>query len=460
MATIVARPTSQPRWPNGQRQGRRRKPLTSINRAQSIRIPKRFTRTTHNYSNQSTILEYVKHCTEQFGVRAHIEFKTEISQAWFDEKARVWRLRTTEGDEHAARVAVTAVGQLNQPRMPELADIDQFVGTSFHSARWNHGHDLTGRSVAVIGNGCSAAQFVPKIAEQVQQLHIFQRSPKWIIPKWSRKITPLGAHPVPQRISRAGWYASAEVIAHSPINHGMWGRVLTAAAKWHLLHQISELELRAKLTPNYPFGCNRMILSNDYYPTLTRDNVTLVTEPIERVTPTGIATADGRLRTVDTIIYATGFHSTHFLAPLQITGPGGSLHARWREAPDAYLGMMVPGFPNFFMLYGPNSSSASNSVIAMLESQARYVASSLDMIGDNKTVDVTPEAFDDYQKALRRRLASTVWTEQCTSWYKNGTDGHITNLWPRRVSTYRWLTRHPERKHLVISSSVGGTSCA
>lgn len=413
---------------------------------------------TNTYAAQPQILDYLRHCADTYRIRPHIHFRAEVTQADFDTATNRWRLRTADGAVHTAQVLITAVGQLHRPRVPELPGAGDFNGKAFHSARWDHGHQLAGKSVAVIGNGCSAVQFVPRIAPEVRKLHVFQRSPKWIIPKLDRKfLRPtrwlFKRIPLLQKLNRASWFLMAETIAYSPIHRGLLGRGITAMARFQLRRQIRDPRLRAKLRPDYAFGCNRMILSNDYYPALNRENVDLVTEPISRVTGNGILTADGQLHQVDTIIYATGFHSTQFLAPIRITGPGGELHERWRDGASAYLGLAVPGFPNLFTLYGPNSSSASNSVIYMLESQVSYVLRCLEVLGEQQSMEVTEQAHAEFAAFLGKELALTVWGGDCRSWYKTE-GGKITGLWPLRASAYRRATRKPDLAHFHIAVPV------
>jgi cation diffusion facilitator CzcD-associated flavoprotein CzcO len=410
---------------------------------------------TRTYADQSAILDYLVRCARRHGIPAHIRFDTEVVSARYDPHAKAWLLRTADGGEHAARALITATGQLNRPRLPELEGASGFRGTAFHSARWDHGHDLAGKSVAVIGNGCSAAQFVPRIAPQVERLAVFQRSPKWIIPKldreyWAATQRTLGRHGWARRLERAVWFLMAESIAYSPVRQGAMTRGLSELARRHLQRQVPDPVLRAKLTPHYPFGCNRMILSNDYYPALMRQNVELVTDRIRRLTPDGIETADGRERAFDTVIYATGFESTDFLAPIEVEGPAGRLHDRWRNGASAYLGMTVPGFPNLFILYGPNTSSANNSVVYMLENQVRYLIHCLGAIGDGGAMEVRRAAFEEYNRRLTARIDSTVWKESCTSWYKTDS-GMVTNLWPERAYRYRVATRRPEMAHYRTS---------
>jgi cation diffusion facilitator CzcD-associated flavoprotein CzcO len=403
------------------------------------------------YAGQPGILAYIRRCSERHGVQPHIRFGAEVTQARFDENAGLWRLRTASGARYAARVLVTATGQLNRPRVPEFAGADDFTGAAFHSARWDHGHDLTGRSVAVIGNGCSAVQFVPRIAPVVRELTVFQRSPKWIIPKFDREHGRLDRLvdrvPGSGAARRATWFAMAETIAYSPVRRGVAGRGLAGLARLHLRHQIPDPALRAQLRPDFPFGCNRMILSNDYYPALMRPNVRLVTDPIVRLAEEGVVTADGRMHRADTLVHATGFHSTAFLSPIEVEGPGGRLHDLWRDGASAYLGITVPGFPNLFMLYGPNTSSANNSVIYMLESQVRYLLACLEVIGGRAcSMEVTESAFAHQQRALEAELARTVFRYECSSWYRTGS-GRVTNPYPGRAWRYRLATRRPDLAH-------------
>ena len=326
-----------------------------------------------------------------------------------------------------------------------------FRGTGFHSAQWDANHDLSGRTVAVVGNGCSAVQIVPQIAPKVAQLFVFQRSAKWILPKWDRQSGPAAQRLFRRftglrKLSRAAWFLLADLIAYSPFRGGLLRRALTAVAGFHLRRQIADPELRSKLAPTFPFGCNRLIFSDDYYPAVARNNVELVTEGIARIVPNGIETADGRVREVDTIIYATGFPSTRFLAPMEIRGPGGLLSDLWRDGASAYLGIAVPGFPNLFILGGPNTSPTNNSVIYMIESQVRYVIGCLEMIRRDGAMEVRPEVFAEYQHSMRSWLKDTVWNGQCRSWYKTES-GLITNTWPLRAYRYRLATRLPSPAH-------------
>ena len=408
-------------------------------------------RSTRRYASQPEILGYLKRCARKYGVEAHLKLETEITHASFDKGAEVWRLRTASGDEHQARALVTASGQLSRPSLPGIEGHGDFTGRAFHSAQWDANHDLAGRSVAVIGNGCSAVQIVPRIAPKVDRLYVFQRSAKWILPKWEGQSGPVARwlfrrFSWSQKLSRATWFLLAELIAYSPSRGGLFRRAMTAVARLHLRRQIADRELLSKLSPTFPFGCNRLIFSDDYYPALGRSNVELVTDGIARIVPNGIQTSDGRVREVDTIIYATGFESTRFLAPMEIQAPAGLLSDLWRNGASAYLGIAVPGFPNFFILGGPNTSPTNNSIVYMIESQVRYVIGCLEMIRKDGAIDVRPDVFAEYQRSMRSWLKDTVWNGQCSSWYKTES-GLITNTWPLRAYRYRLATRRPSPAH-------------
>jgi cation diffusion facilitator CzcD-associated flavoprotein CzcO len=405
------------------------------------------------YPRQPEILAYLQRCVREYGLRPHIRFNTEIADARFDDDSGQWALRTTGGKELSADVLVCGLGQLNRPRMPDIEGIREFEGTAFHSARWNHEHDLTDRTVAVIGNGASAAQFVPEIAKQAGKVYLFQRTPSWIAPKKDRRYSPFTRwvldHVAPIRALYRQWLYWRQEMFFLPIRGGLGGRFGTAWARRHREDQVPDLALRARLTPDYPIGCKRVVMSDDFYPALARDNVELVTEPIDRITRTGIRTTDGQDLPVDTLIYGTGFHATGFLAPLAITGRDGTrLDEVWKEGAHAYLGMTIPRFPNLFLLYGPNTNLGHNSIILMIERQTGYVLRCVRAMGRRDLAWVSPRAsaMADYDRDTQAALAKTVWNEGCTSWYKTET-GKITNNWPHTTIRYWWATRRPRLEH-------------
>lgn len=400
-------------------------------------------RWSRSFPLQREILAYLHRCAEEFGLGAHIRLGTEIVSARFDESDEVWRLRTAAGDEHAARVLVSGVGQLNRPRYPDVPGMRTFGGTAFHSAEWRHDHDLTGRRVAVIGTGPSAVQFVPEIARQADKVFVYQRSANWVVPKPDREFGPrqltLRDRITPFRLFLRGLtYMRAETVIYWAIRGGKLAGIAQYVARKHLEKQISDPFLRAKLTPDFPIGCKRILISDDWYPTLARDNVELVTEPVSRVIRSGIDTVDGVHRPVDTIVYGTGFLATEFLKPMDIVGRDGvRLHDVWKDGAAAYLGITVPGFPNLFMLYGPGTNLGHNSIIHMIESQAAFI---LRKIREGGVHEVTQAAYDRHQDRLAAALRDTAFSADCNSWYKNA-DGRVTTNWGLRTLTYRLATR-------------------
>jgi cation diffusion facilitator CzcD-associated flavoprotein CzcO len=400
------------------------------------------------YSPQSEILAYFEDCAGREGLLPHCRFRTEVESADFDEEAGVWRLRTKDGEQFAAEILVSAVGQLSRPSYPRLPGLEDFRGKTFHSARWDHGYDLAGKRVAVIGNGASAVQFVPHVAAVAGKLSLFQRSNHWITPRGDRAYTArekdlFRRFPWFRRLHRGLIYALLEknFFVFRP---GSWmARRMERSARAHLADQVKDPVLRSKLTPDYPIGCKRILVGDDYYPALVRDHVEVVTDAIARVTEDAVVTADGREHPVDAIVYGTGFVTTEFLAPLRVRGRGGlRLEDAWKEGAEAYLGVAVAGFPNFFLLYGPNTNLGHNSILYMVETQVRYVMACLRAMQERRLrwLDVKAAAMAAYNRALQAALAGTVWAGGCHSWYKNDS-GRITNNWADSTLRYRWRLR-------------------
>lgn len=406
------------------------------------------------YASQAEILAYLRHCADAYGLRSHLHFHTEVTGAEFDEAAGVWRIQVAGAGTLEARVLVSACGQLNRPAYPKLRGLERFGGTQFHSARWDHGAPLEGKRVAVIGTGASAIQFVPQLVPRVRQLFLYQRSAPYVIPKPDRAYTPaeqalFSRLPVSQALSRwwTYWQHEARVLAFvGPA----WVRgYFERSFRRHLARSIPDPQLRKALTPADPIGCKRVLLANDYYPALTRPNVEVVTDGIREVTPHGVITVDGKEREVDALIFGTGFQATEFLAPMRITGLGGrELNAAWREGAEAYLGITVSGFPNLFLLYGPNTNLGHSSIVFMLESQVRYVLACLRVLRERRLrfLDVRPDAQRRFNARLQRALERSVWAAGCTSWYRTA-DGKNTNNWPGFTFHYHRQTRAPELAH-------------
>jgi cation diffusion facilitator CzcD-associated flavoprotein CzcO len=403
---------------------------------------------TRRYPRQREILAYLEHCADKYGVRPHLRLNTEVTAATFDEQANRWRVTTADGEDRMFDVVVSGVGQLNRPRLPDIPGISTFEGAGFHSARWDHDHDLAGRRVAVIGNGSSAAQFIPRIARAAGHLDVYQRTPNWVIPKMDGEYGPrerlaFQRLPLLQTANRERIYRFIEGLVFPVVVGGWSRRVITKRAQDHLRQQVRDPELRAKLTPTYPIGCRRIVIDSDFYPALTRPNVDVVTDPITRIVPNGIETAGGDVREADTIIYATGFRTTDFLAPIEITGrEGRRLHEVWKTGAEAYLGVAVPHFPNLFLLYGPNTNLGHNSIIIMIESQVRYIMGCLPLLSARGPMEVRQAAMDAWRRTLDHAMARTVWEASCRSWYKNAA-GRVTNNWPRPTTVYRRITQAP-----------------
>jgi cation diffusion facilitator CzcD-associated flavoprotein CzcO len=419
------------------------------------------------WAPQGEILAYMDHCAEKYGILPHVRFGTEIAGARFDEAAGVWRLRTTAGEEIVADVVVSGVGQLNRPAVPALPGLDRFRGERFHSARWNHAYDLRGKRVAVVGNAASAIQFIPQIAPLVRRLFILQRSPNWMLPRRDRAYGAaekrrFARWPWLARLYRWWLWLSYEMRFPLIRQKPLMSRWVERAARRYIDETVADRSLRAVLVPDYPVAGKRLLISDDYYPTLNRPNVEVVTSGIERLTEDAVVMRDGRVLAVDCVILATGFETTSFLAPMAIAGRGGRvLHEEWRGGARAYLGLTVSGFPNFFMMYGPNTNLGHNSIIFMIECQTRYILECLRQMDerDLQWIDLHPEEMAEYNARLQRELAGTVWAATPRSWYKTA-GGTITNNWPGSTVRYWWRTRKADLACYETARRTAGARAA
>ncbi|WP_328589101.1 flavin-containing monooxygenase [Actinomadura logoneensis] len=359
---------------------------------------------------QEEILEYLWHCARKYEVLPRIRFGTEVTGAEWDEAEAVWRVSTSDGTV-SARVLVSACGQLNRPVLPEIEGRDSFAGPAFHSSRWQDGVDLAGKRVAVLGTGASAIQIVPELARVAGRLHVFQRSAPYVITKpdrpyraWEKAV--LRSVPGAYTVSRARIYTQFEARALGFVKYPKLMGVMVRRFRKKLEAEIGDARLVERLRPDYPMGCKRILLSDDYYPALGSPHVELVTDRIARITPSGVVTADGTERELDAIVYATGFASTEFLAPMKIVGRDGrELGDAWRDGgASAHLGITVSGFPNLFLLYGPYTNLGHNSIIYMLESQFRYVVGCVAAMrrGRLDWIEVRPEVQDAFDRGCGR----------------------------------------------------------
>jgi cation diffusion facilitator CzcD-associated flavoprotein CzcO len=401
-----------------------------------------------SFATQPEIQAYLQRVVDDHGVRDHIRFGHEVLDArWLPGDQR-WALRTA-GGEHTADILVSAHGGLSAPSVPDLPGLDTFEGTVFHSAAWDHDHDLRGERVAVIGTGASAVQIVPKIQPLVAHLDVFQRTPAWVLPRLDnpvpdRRRARYRRYPALQALTRLSQYVSREAMVPVLTRRPALGRRLERIALGHLHSQVTDPDLRERLTPAFSLGCKRILLSNDYYPALTRPNAELVTSGIRAVGPKGITTDDGVTHELDTIVLATGFAATDHPIADVIHGVGGrSLRDAWAEGMRAYLGITVPGFPNLFTLMGPNTGLGHSSIVYMLESQIAYLAGALDAIDQHGlgVLDVRPSAAESFNEEMQERLSRSVWNAGgCASWYLDA-DGRNTVMWPGSTFEYRLRTR-------------------
>lgn len=402
------------------------------------------------FAPQPEILAYLERCADRFGVRPHLRFGQEVVAATFDEREGLWEVAVASGERLRPRVLISASGHaLSRPVYPDVPGRDRFAGRSFHSARWDASFPLEGKRVAVVGTGASAIQIIPTIAPRVARLSVFQRTPAWVVAKPDRPFTArerrlFRAAPWVQRLARTAIYWKRELLAPAFVRHpwllGLAGRVVLRG----LRRQLPDPALRQRLTPRYQMGCKRVLPSNDFYPALLRPNVELVDAPISEVRPEGIATADGVLRPFDAIVYATGFEAAEAAPPFALVGRGGvRLEEAWREGIEAYLGTTVAGFPNLFLIVGPNVGLGHSSMILMMEAQFAYVLDALRTMKAEglASVEVRMEVQRRFNQELQARLARTVWnTGGCVSWYRTRS-GRNTTLWPGTTLEFRRRTR-------------------
>jgi cation diffusion facilitator CzcD-associated flavoprotein CzcO len=415
-------------------------PLYSFSFEPNPRWPKRF-------SHQPDILAYLRRVIAKYGLEPHIRYRTEVTGAAFDEARGLWRVETRGGETFEANVFVPAVGQLSRPALPDIPNRESFAGDAFHSARWDHDVDLTGKRVAVIGTGASAVQFVPELRKRAQHVTVFQRTPPYVMaksdPRYRRWQHWLFEHlPPTQLLGRLRIFLLAEYATYAMTRHPVLAKMFELRTAQLRRRHITDPELRAKLKPAYPLGCKRILFTNDYLPALAQPDVDVETRRIAEITEKGVRVEDGTEIEADVLIYGTGFAATEFLGRMAVRGLGGrSLADEWSGGARAYLGITVPGFPNLFCVYGPNTNLGAGSIIYMIERQARYIRQAVERLTRPGVsyLDVRPEVEERYDREVQRRLGRSVWTA-CTSWYRQA-DGRVTTNWPGLVTEYDRRTR-------------------
>jgi cation diffusion facilitator CzcD-associated flavoprotein CzcO len=423
-------------------------------------------RWSRRYAPQAEIQAYLEDVARRHGVFDRIRTATEVTRATWHEERATWVL-DTGGGTHEAEILITACGQLSIPSFPPIPGADSFRGPAFHTAEWRHDVDLAGKRVAVVGTGCSAIQVVPAIQPRVAHVDVYQRSPGWTFPKMDfvykeRTKRLFERFPALQRLDRKAILAFMEFGAVGMTRHRWLLAPFRAAARRQIKSAIKNPELRRKVTPSDELGCKRLMLTDDWYPTLTKDNVELVTDRIAEITPSGVRTQDGIERAADVLVWATGFKTHGFVAPMEIVGAGGrTLAEEWAPVPRAYLGMSLPGFPNMFMLYGPNTNGGTGSVIYTIEAGMGHVIAALRELDrtDARRIEVRRQAAARFDEELRAALAGTVWHTGCTNWYVDE-DGNDPNQWPWRWNTYRRRTARLEPGAYELATSESAQKSA
>lgn len=404
------------------------------------------------YPSQGEILTYLRDCVDHSGIRPFLRLGCSLQEATFDPAVSVWRLRLSDGTLVSARVLIVSAGLLSRPKIPDLPGLDRFAGPQFHSARWDYSVDLAGRRVAVIGTGASAIQFIPQIAPKVASLDLYQRTPPWVLPKSDPVSGPAWRFAMRQsallrHVVRSWTFLRHDMRAIGFVLAPSLMRSVQRRSRSFLKRELKDDALRAAVTPDYQIGCKRILLTSDYLPTLNRPNVSLIAEPVSHMTRDAIVTGDGASRPADVLIFATGFRATEPLARIRILGRNGvPLSETWHDGMAAWLGIAVAGYPNLFLLGGPNIGLGHNSIVFMLETQIKHVLRCLRFMRGRRMIEVRPDAQHAFLAWLRRRMERTVWLSGCGSWYLDHC-GNNTTLWPGFAAGY-WIKTLVRPEHI------------
>ena len=400
------------------------------------------------FGSRAEIQAYLERVADDYRLRPHLRFGSEVTALrWLEDSGR-WRVELAGGEVAEFDAVVCATGQLSRPKIPALPGREHFGGMQFHSAEWDHATAVARKRVAVVGSGASAVQIVPAIADAAAHVTVIQRSPNWVVPKydWPTSGLERALNRLPG-VARARhnfmwwWFEKNYPIVLRSADPSR--KLFEAKARWIIRRHLRDPELARAVTPTYPMGCNRILLSSDWYPTLARKDVDLLASGVARVTEDALITDDGRRVGADVVVWCTGFTPTEYLAPMRITGrEARDLRAEWSAGPEAYLGITTPGFPNLFMSYGPNTGSLTNTIIFMLERQAAYIRQAVEHLGRASAgwIDVDSAVHRAYNEKLQRRLARTVFTAGCPGWYTTD-DGKVTTVFPGSHVEYARLTR-------------------
>ncbi len=422
----------------------------------SFELNPRWSRT---YSPQEEIQDYLIGCAEKYGLYERIRFNTEIVRAEYDEETALWTLVSDDGSTFVARHLVLGVGPLRDPNVPDVEGLQDYEGHWFHSARWDHDAELQGKRVGVVGTGASAVQIVPSIADEAGEVVVFQRSAPWVLPRpeyaYSEAVKQLFERfPAVQRLYRALIYLRHEVQGMGLVRFHWVLEILERMLSEHIDETFEDPVLRRKVTPDYRVGCKRVVVSNDYYPALKRSDVHLVDAAVDRFTPQGVVDAHGQEHELDVVVMATGYAIEEMLAHVEITGRGGqTLEEAWADGMEAYYGVATAGFPNMYMLVGPNTGLGHNSIIFMIESQIRLILQAIETVSQEggRAIEVRPDAHREFNRGIQQRLRDTVWsTGGCHSWYLTD-DGDNYTLWPGLTLEFWLRTRQLDRDAWRVS---------
>jgi cation diffusion facilitator CzcD-associated flavoprotein CzcO len=399
------------------------------------------------YAPQPEIRRYFEDFAKKYDLLRHCRFGAEVSSAHWDEERARWKLTLASGEHIEADILISALGMFNDIAWPDIPGHGDFAGTAFHSARWQQDHDVSGETIGVIGSAASAVQMVPELVKTAKQVHLFQRTPNWVLPKLDDPFTD---EQLAQFRSDPSIASSLREIIFQGIDQGMTFSDPSAVAESESaavasMEVVIDSEVRAKLRPTHPFGCKRPLFSNDYYPAFNAPNLELVTDGIERISEDAIVTVDGRAREIDTLIYATGFAATKYLSAIDVVGRDGRrISDAWDDGASAYLGITTSGFPNLFMIYGPNTNNGS--IITMIESQVDYILRKIEwMHADGLAwIDVRPEPMERYNEDVQAAIeAVEVWQAGCNGYYRTPS-GRVVTQWPYSMSEYRRKTTADE----------------
>ncbi|MFF4697895.1 flavin-containing monooxygenase [Streptomyces chattanoogensis] len=419
-----------------------------------------------NFSGQAHIRAYLERVTDTFGLRPHIRFNAEVRSLRWDGEALRWEIETA-GGALTADVVVSATGPLSDPKLPDVPGLDTFPGKVFHSARWDHDHDLRGKRVAMIGTGASAIQIVPAIQPEVGRLTVFQRTPPWVMPRADRRITR-AEHwlhtrlPATRALRRQLLWGIRELQVSAFTKRPNELGLIEGIARGHMRRVIKDPAMRARLTPDYRIGCKRILLSNSWYPALTRPNVDLVSSGLREIRGSTLVASDGTETEADAIIFGTGFHVTDMPIAQRVTGAyGTTLAEEWKDGMESLRGTCAAGFPNFLTIIGPNTGLGNSSMILMIEAQLTYMADflrQLDTLGGRIALSARPSAVQEWTRTIQRRMERTVWnTGGCDSWYLDA-NGRNTTAWPGTTSEFRRVTRQVDLAEYEVVRPPGTVS--